>query len=378
MNSSLTQEELRRYSRHLALPEVGTEGQLKLKSARVLIIGAGGLGSPVALYLAAAGVGSIGIVDFDVVDITNLQRQILYTTDNVGARKTDLAREHVLTLNPNINVKTYHTQLTSDNAKEIIGEYDIIVDGTDNFPTRYLVNDACVLLGKINVYGSIFRFDGQVTVFDAKTGPCYRCLYPTPPPPNLVPNCAEGGVIGALPGIIGTIQALEVIKIIVGIGDSLVGNLLLFDGLKMEFQKYKLKKSPDCPICGENRTIYQLINYQEFCGIKPVQPSDIYDIMPKELELLFDSKKEIFLLDVREQHEYDYCNIGGILIPLGSLATRLKEIPQDKEIVVMCHHGMRSDYGANILRSNGFKNVKNLTGGIEAWSVTVDAKIPRY
>lgn len=378
MNEKLSQEELRRYSRHLLLPEIGEAGQEKLKSARALILGAGGLGSPVALYLAAAGVGTIGIVDFDVVDVTNLQRQVLHSTENIGKSKLESARERISQINPFVKVETYPTRLSSENALEIIRHYDVVIDGTDNFPTRYLVNDACVLLRKPNIYGSIFRFDGQVSVFDATVGACYRCLYPAPPPPELVPNCSEGGVIGALPGIIGTLQALEAIKLITGSGETLIGRLIIFDGLKMQFQELNLKKDPECPICGEHRTIHQLIDYEQFCGIKEVKVNHLQQITPIELKLVLDNGGEVFLLDVREQSEYNYCNIGGLLVPLRTLPNNVDKLPTDKEIVVYCHHGVRSAQAVRYLQEQGFTSVKNLVGGIEAWSVDVDPLVPRY
>ena len=322
-NVELSNDEVLRYSRHLIMPEVGIEGQKKLKAASVLIIGAGGLGSPLGMYLAAAGVGRLGIVDFDMVDVTNLQRQLLHSTRDIGRPKLDSARESIAGLNPYVDIETYETRLTSQNALEIIREYDVIVDGTDNFPTRYLVNDACVLLGKPNVYGSIFRFEGQVSVFDAKRGPCYRCLYPSPPPPGLVPSCAEGGVLGVLPGIIGSLQALEAIKLIIGQGELLVGRLVLFDALKLRFRELKLQKNPECPICGENPTVHELIDYEQFCGVAMPKP-DSQDakqdqITPEELKQRLDRGEKTFVLDVREPHEYQIVNLGGYLIPLNEL-----------------------------------------------------------
>src|SRR5438270_5984164 len=319
---SLSNQEVLRYSRHLIMPEVGTEGQQKLKAARVLCIGTGGLGSPLALYLSAAGVGTIGLVDFDVVDFTNLQRQVIHFTSDVGRPKLESAKEKIGAINPFVNVKTFETKLTSANALEIFSDFDIIVDGTDNFPTRFLVNDACVFTGKPNVYGSIFRFEGQASVFAAKDGPCYRCLYPEPPPPGLVPSCAEGGVLGILPGLVGLIQATEAIKLILGTGQPLIGRLLLVDALGMKFRELKLRKNPDCPVCGPNRTITELIDYQEFCGIRgeeaPVS-TNVPEIQPEELKRRIDAGENIFVLDVREPHEYQICNLNGHLIPLGDL-----------------------------------------------------------
>src|SRR5579863_4749299 len=317
---TLSNEEILRYSRHLIMPEVGMEGQLKIKAAKVLCIGAGGLGSPLALYLGAAGVGTIGVVDFDVVDYTNLQRQIIHTTADVGKKKLDSAAEKLKAINPLLNVRKFETRLTSANALELFSQFDIIADGTDNFPTRYLVNDACVLTGKPNVYGSIFRFEGQASVFAAADGPCYRCLYPEPPPPGLVPSCAEGGVLGILPGLVGVIQATEVIKLIIGKGEPLIGRLLLIDALGMKFRELKLRKNPDCPVCGENPTVKELIDYNEFCGIrgeeKPVS-SGIPEMQVEELKRRLDAGDDLFVLDVREPHEYQICNLGGHLIPLG-------------------------------------------------------------
>jgi molybdopterin/thiamine biosynthesis adenylyltransferase/rhodanese-related sulfurtransferase len=378
----LSNQEIIRYSRHLIMPEVGMEGQKKLKAASVLLIGAGGLGSPLAMYLAAAGVGRIGVVDFDVVDSSNLQRQIAYSTSDVGKPKLDAAKERITAINPYVDVKTYETHLTSENALDILKDYDVIIDGTDNFPTRYLVNDACVLLGKPNVYGSIFRFEGQASVFYAKEGPCYRCLYPEPPPPGLVPSCAEGGVLGVLPGIVGTIQATEAIKLIIGQGDPLIGRLLLFDALTMKFRELKLRKNPACPVCGENPTINELIDYEAFCGIEPL-PTDgenlrQWEINPEELKAKLDKKDDVFMLDVREPHEFEICNLDGYLIPLRDLPSRINELDSSKEIVAYCHTGVRSQRAVEFLKTAGFKKVKNLVGGIEAWSVRVDPTVPRY
>ncbi len=378
----LSNEEILRYSRHLIMPEVGMQGQKKLKAARVLLIGAGGLGSPLALYLSAAGVGKIGIVDFDVVDLTNLQRQVIHSTEDVGKSKLESARDTIRGINPHVAVETYETRLSSENALELFADYDVIVDGTDNFPTRYLVNDACVLLGKPNVYGSIFRFDGQVTVFDAKKGPCYRCLYPTPPPPDLVPSCAEGGVLGVLPGIIGTLQALETIKLIIGQGDSLIGRLALFDALKFTFREFTLKKNPDCPVCGDSPTIRELIDYDQFCGIEPV-PTDQsagqrHEMSVEQLKARFDRGDRPYILDVREPHEYEIVNIGGHLIPLGELPERIHELDSSREIVVHCKSGVRSAKAVNFLRRIGFTKVSNLIGGIDAWARKIDTQLPRY
>jgi adenylyltransferase/sulfurtransferase len=378
----LSKEEILRYSRHLIIPEVGLQGQKKLKGASVLLIGAGGLGSPLALYLAAAGIGRIGIVDFDVVDETNLQRQIMHSTEDVGRSKLDSARESITSINPNVKVETYPVRLSSQNALEILKDYDVIVDGTDNFPTRYLVNDACVLLGKPNVYGSIFRFDGQVTVFDSTRGPCYRCLYPTPPPPGLVPSCAEGGVLGVLPGIIGTLQALETIKLILGEGEPLIGRLVLFDALKFQFREFALKKNPECPVCGTAPSIHQLLDYEQFCGVEPtVKPKFIFgapEISVEELKSRLDQGDDLFILDVREPNEYEIANLGGHLIPLGELPERIAELKPYKEIIVHCKSGGRSARAVRFLQKAGFTNAKNLAGGIDAWSQRIDPSIPRY
>jgi sulfur-carrier protein adenylyltransferase/sulfurtransferase len=379
---TLSKEEIQRYSRHLIMPEVGMEGQLKLAQAKVLMIGAGGLGAPLGLYLAAAGVGRLGIVDFDVVDVTNLQRQVTFTTADIGRPKLDAAKDRLAGLNPKIQIDTYPTRLTSENALDLFKEYDIIVDGTDNFPTRFLVNDACVLLGKPNVYGSIFRFEGQATVFNYPGGPCYRCLYPEPPPPGLVPSCAEGGVLGVLPGIIGSIQAMETIKLILGKGEPLVGRLLLFDALGMTFRELKLRKNPHCAICGPKRTINALIDYEEFCGIRgeeaPVNNAGISEISPRELKARLDRGDDLFILDVREPHEYQICNIGGQLIPLGELARRVSELDSSREIVAYCRSGVRSANAIQFLKQAGFRKLWNLKGGILAWSDEVDPSMPKY
>jgi sulfur-carrier protein adenylyltransferase/sulfurtransferase len=380
-NSSLSNEEILRYSRHLIMPEVGIEGQQKLKAARVLCIGAGGLGSPLALYLGAAGVGTLGLVDFDVVDVTNLQRQIIHTQNDVGRPKLDSAEEKLKAINPFIKIRKFETRLTSVNALEIFREFDIIADGTDNFPTRYLVNDACVLTGKPNVYASIFRFEGQASVFATGEGPCYRCLYPEPPPPGVVPSCAEGGVLGILPGLLGVIQATEVIKLILGSGEPLIGRLLLVDALAMRFRELKLKKDKDCPVCGEHRTIHQLIDYDEFCGIRGQEKQaevKVPEIQPQELKRRLDAGEEIFVLDVRDPHEYQICNIGGYLIPLSDLPRRVGELDSNREIVAHCKGGVRSAKAVDFLQKEGFRNVKSLAGGILAWSEKVDPTIPRY
>ena len=381
-SARLSNEEVLRYSRHLIMPEVGMDGQLKLKQAKVLCIGAGGLGSPLALYLAAAGVGKVGIVDFDVVDYTNLQRQVIHDTSDVGRPKLESARDTIHDINPFVEVVGYETRLSSDNALEIFRDYDIIADGTDNFPTRYLVNDACVLLGKPNVYGSIFRFEGQASVFYAKEGPCYRCLYPEPPPPGLVPSCAEGGVLGVLPGIIGCLQALETVKLILGSGDPLIGRLLLFDALGLKFREVKLRKNPDCVICGPNPTITKLIDYEQFCGIRgeeQVQTTKVPEITPLELKEMMDKRKPFVLIDVREPHEYQICSIpDSKLIPLGQVPRRMNELNSADEIVVHCRSGMRSAQAVEFLMKAGFRKIHNLKGGILAWSDQVDPSVPKY
>ena len=377
----LSNDEILRYSRHLIMPEVGMEGQQKLKAAKVLCIGAGGLGSPLALYLTAAGVGTLGIVDFDVVDYTNLQRQIIHSTADVGRKKLDSAADKLKAINPYLNLRPFDMKLTSANALDLFREFDIVADGTDNFPTRYLVNDACVLTGKPNVYGSIFRFEGQASVFATKDGPCYRCLYPEPPPPGLVPSCAEGGVLGILPGLVGVIQATETIKLILGQGDSLAGRLLLVDALGMKFRELKLRKNPECPVCGTHRTITKLIDYDQFCGIRG-QEEPVYGGVPvisvEELKKKLDAKSDIFILDVREPHEYQICNLGGYLIPLGDLPKRVSELDSSREIVVHCKMGGRSAKAVSFLKQAGFAKVHNLTGGITAWAERVDPKMPKY
>jgi molybdopterin/thiamine biosynthesis adenylyltransferase/rhodanese-related sulfurtransferase/molybdopterin converting factor small subunit len=375
----LSHEEILRYSRHLILPDVGVEGQKKLKAARVLLVGAGGLGSPAALYLAAAGVGTLGIVDFDVVDKTNLQRQVLHGTSTVGIPKLQSAKQRINDLNPNVRVETFETRLTADNALDIIRDFDIVADGTDNFPTRYLVNDACVLLGKPNVYGSIFRFEGQASVFHAKQGPCYRCLYSEPPPPGLVPSCAEGGVLGVLPGIIGSIQAMETIKLILGVGEPLIGRLVLFDALKLQFRELKLEKDPDCPVCGTHPTVTALIDYEAFCGIGAEPAYDGAEITALDLKAEWDRSPDLLVIDVREPHEYEIAHIdGAALIPLSELPTRLGELDGHREIVTHCHHGARSLKALEILKAAGFSKVRSLRGGIDAWAVNVDPSLPRY
>ena len=384
--AALTKDEFLRYSRHLIIPEVGVEGQQKLKAAKVLLVGAGGLGAPLGLYLTAAGIGKIGIVDFDVVDVTNLQRQVIHSTADVGRKKLDSATEKMKAINPALEVVKHETALTSENALDILKDYDLVIDGTDNFPTRYLVNDACVLLGKPNVYGSIFRFEGQATVFAYEGGPCYRCLYPEPPPPGLVPSCAEGGVLGILPGTIGLIQATEAVKLILGIGEPLVGRLLLYDALGMHFRELKLRKNPECPICGEHRTITKLIDYHQFCGVpqasaappeeKKLNEGEI-DVV--ELKQKLDRGDQFVLLDVREPHEYQICSIpGSKLIPLGQVPQRLSELDPEADIVIHCKSGMRSAKACGILRQAGFKHVRNVVGGILAWSDKVDPRVPKY
>ena len=379
--ATLSNDEILRYSRHLIMPEVGMEGQQKLKAARVLCIGAGGLGSPLALYLGAAGVGTLGIVDFDVVDYTNLQRQIIHSTADVGRKKLDSAAEKLKSINPFLNIRKFETRLSSENALELFKEFDIVADGTDNFPTRYLVNDACVLTKKPNVYGSIFRFEGQASVFATEEGPCYRCLYPEPPPPGLVPSCAEGGVLGILPGLVGVIQATEAIKLILGKGDPLIGRLLLIDALGMKFRELKLRKNPDCPACGKHPTITRLIDYEQFCGIRgeeqAVETSSA-DMQVEELKRRLDRGDDIFVLDVREPHEYQISNLGGYLIPLGDLPKRVNELDSSREIVAHCKMGGRSAKAVDFLRKAGFKKVHNLAGGINAWADRIDPKMPKY
>jgi adenylyltransferase/sulfurtransferase len=382
--ATLSNEEILRYSRHLIMPEVGMEGQLKLKNASVLLVGAGGLGAPLGLYLAAAGIGRIGMVDFDVVDFTNLQRQVIHGTKDVGRKKLDSAMDKMGDINPNVRLEKHEVALTSDNALDIIRNYDYVVDGTDNFPTRYLVNDACVLLKKPNIYGSIFRFEGQCTVFAYPGGPCYRCLYPEPPPAGLVPSCAEGGVLGILPGIIGLMQATEAVKLILGVGEPLVGRLVLYDALAMRFRELKLRRNPECPVCGDHPTQHKLIDYQEFCGAPhqeapPTPVAHLTDIEPTEVKQKIDRGHEFVLIDVRETHEYQICRIPtSTLIPLGELPKRLHELDKNAEIVAHCKSGVRSGKATNLLREHGFKNVRNMKGGILAWSDKVDPSVPKY
>ena len=384
----LTNDDLSRYSRHLILPEVGMEGQQRLKAAKVLCVGTGGLGSPLALYLAAAGIGTLGIIDFDTVDSSNLQRQIIHSTKDVGRKKVDSAQDKLNALNPALNVVKHDTMLTSANALEIFAQYDIVADGTDNFQTRYLVNDACVILKKPNAYGSIFRFEGQASVFATEEGPCYRCLYPEPPPPGLVPSCAEGGVLGILPGLVGTIQATEVIKLILGKGEPLIGRLLLVDALTMRFRELKLRKNPECPVCGPNPTVTELIDYNQFCGIAPEASSDapikngIPQISVKELKSRLDKREtnndNFLLLDVREPYEFQIAQIGGLLIPQNDVPNRLNELDKSREIVVHCRSGARSQKIAELLKQNGFEKVSNLAGGILAWSDEIDPSVQKY
>ena len=386
--TELSSGELSRYARHLSLPEVGRQGQTRLKNSRVLIVGVGGLGSPVALYLAAAGVGTLGLVDFDEVDITNLQRQILHGTEEIGKPKLESAKRRISSVNPNVQIVKHSCRLDSHNALEIMENYDVVVDGTDNFPTRYLVNDACVLLGKPNVYGSIFRWEGQVSVFAKDDGPCYRCLFREPPPPGLVPSCAEAGVLGVLPGIVGSLQALEVVKIILGEGDSLVGRLLIFDALELKWREVKLKRNPDCPVCADEPTQKELIDYDVFCGLQGEQSEDPRDswkrfneMEPFQLKDQLGSNNPPFVLDVRESFEWDIVNLGDFgsyLIPLGELDQRIDEIPDDREIVVHCRSGVRSAKAANILADNGFSGLHNLSGGILRWIDEVDKSLPKY
>jgi adenylyltransferase/sulfurtransferase len=383
----LSAPEVLRYSRHLIIPEVGKRGQQKLKGSRVLLVGAGGLGSPLGLYLAAAGVGTLGIVDFDVVDETNLQRQVLHGTSDVGRRKLASAVDRIRDVNPHVQVIGHETRLTSDNALDILQGYDVVVDGTDNFPTRYLVNDACVLLGKLNVYGSIFRFDGQVSVFGAPNGPCYRCLFREPPPPGLVPSCAEGGVLGVLPGIIGTMQALEVLKLLLGVGEPLIGRLQLFDGLAFQWRELHVRKDPNCPMCGERRTITRLIDYEAFCGIPEALAQESADrtglpeLTAAQVSERLGRSERITLLDVREPHEWDIANLGAhgaLLIPIGELTDRLSEIELEGDVVVYCKGGARSAKALRQLRAAGFERVWNLKGGILAWADEVDPTLPKY
>jgi sulfur-carrier protein adenylyltransferase/sulfurtransferase len=377
----LSHAELIRYSRHLVLPEFGVAGQQRLKAARILIVGAGGLGSPAALYLAAAGVGTLGLVDWDVVDRSNLQRQVLHGTQMVGQTKLDSARARLADLNPHVQLETISARLTSANALDVLRGWDVVLDGSDNFPTRYLVNDACVLLGIPGVYGAVLRFEGQVSVFDARRGPCYRCLFREPPPPALVPSCAEGGVLGVLPGIIGSLQALEAIKLVTGVGTPLVGRLLLFDGLKLEFREIVLSKDPDCAVCGPHPSVTQLIDYEAFCGVGNGGGTtrDGWEIGPIELRTERRRNEQLVLLDVREPFEWDIAHIEGArLIPLGQLPARLRELDGHADIVAYCHHGMRSLRAVEVLRAAGFPKVRSLAGGIDAWSQETEPNVPRY
>jgi sulfur-carrier protein adenylyltransferase/sulfurtransferase len=384
----LSHEEIRRYSRHLIMPEVGIQGQRKLKAASVLLIGTGGLGSPLALYLAAAGIGRIGLVDYDVVDETNLQRQVIHFTSDVGKSKLDSAAAKLSDVNPYLVIEKHNVPLTSDNALEILKNYDVIIDGTDNFPTRYLVNDACVILGKPNVYGSIFRFEGQLTVFYAKEGPCYRCLFPEPPPPGLVPSCAEGGVLGILPGTIGTLQATEAIKLILGVGKPMIGRMILYDALEMTFDSIKLRKNPECPVCSEHPTITELIDYEQFCGVPAHDRSEykernvqqkVRSITVGELKARLDAGDDLLIVDVREPHEREISNIeGSLLIPKGQVVARAAEIPKDREVVMQCKTGARSRDAIIMLQRLGYTNLVNLTGGINAWAREIDPSLPVY
>jgi adenylyltransferase/sulfurtransferase len=388
---NLSKEEIERYSRHLIMPQVGVDGQKKLKAASILLIGAGGLGSPLAMYLAAAGIGRLGLVDYDVVDYSNLQRQIIHGTKDVGRPKIDSAAERIAEINPYVQIDKYAVPLTSDNALEIFEPYDIIIDGTDNFPTRYLTNDACVLLGKPNVYGSIFRFEGQASVFYAKEGPCYRCLFPEPPPPGLVPSCAEGGVLGILPGTIGAIQATEAIKLVLGIGESLIGRLVLYDALTMTFDEVKLRKNPNCPVCGDNPTVTELIDYEQFCGMPAHDRSvfeqeeepmtDVKQMTPIELKARLDAGDDLVILDVREPHEWNIVNLeelGTVLIPMGDVVNRMGELDTAREMVVHCRSGARSATVIRDLQKHGFHKLWNLDGGVLRWAKDVDPSKPRY
>jgi len=380
---SLSPEEIARYGRHLIMPEITLDGQRKLKSARVLCVGAGGLGSPLLTYLAAAGVGKIGIVDYDAVDHSNLHRQIIHSTSAIGQPKATSAKQRIHEINPNVEVQTYQVALRSDNAIDICRDYDVIADGTDNFPTRYLVNDTCVLLGKPNVYGSIFRFEGQATVFWATRGPCYRCLFPEPPPPGVVPSCAEGGVLGVLPGIIGVLQAIETIKLIIGIGEPLIGRLVAFDALKLRFRELKLAKDPSCPICGDNPTIHELMDYEQFCMAGQTAPTQQEQPLPEitvgELKAHLEARDECILLDVREPQEHQICRIpGSRLVPLGELEKRIHEFHPGSEIFVHCKSGGRSAKAVRLFQKAGFQRVKNVRGGITAWSKEIDPSVPTY
>ncbi len=382
--ATLSPNEVARYSRHLIMPEVGVEGQKRLKAARVLLIGAGGLGSPLGLYLAAAGVGRLGLVDFDTVDFSNLHRQVLHFTADVGRPKLQSAQEKLQAINPEVQVDLYETRLTSANALSLFEPYDLVIDGTDNFPTRYLVNDACVLLGKPNVYGSIFRFDGQASVFHPPHGPCYRCLYPEPPPPGEVPSCAEGGVLGILPGLVGCIQATEAVKLILGQGEPLIGRLLLYDALRMRFQEFKIRRNPKCPLCGDQPTITKLIDYEQFCGVRGQEApapaaADATETTVEELKARLDRGDKVFILDVRNPEEYAICQIpGSVLLPLPQLGQRFGELDKNREMVVHCKSGMRSARAIAFLRQQGFTKLKNLKGGILAWADKIDRGMPKY
>jgi adenylyltransferase/sulfurtransferase len=382
MSECLSAEEYARYARHLSLPEVGLEGQQKLKDASILLVGTGGLGSPLGMYLAAAGVGRLGLVDFDRVDASNLQRQVIHGTADIGRPKTVSASETIADINPHVRVDCFDEAFTSQNALQIAEPYQLVIDGTDNFPTRYLVNDVCVLQGKPNCYGSVFRFEGQASVFGYAGGPCYRCLYPEPPPPGAVPSCAEGGVLGVLPGVIGMIQAIEAIKIILGKGNTLSGRLLLFDALDMKFREMRVSKDSNCPVCGDSPSITQPIDYQQFCGLAStgakMEPQTPWDIQPRDLKSRLDSGATFILLDVRQSHEYEICNLKGRLIPLDELPSRLDELDRSSEIVVHCKLGGRSAKAVELLRSSGFANVLNLRGGIHAWADEVDPSVPKY
>jgi len=382
-NTRLRPDQFERYRRHLTLPEMGIEGQMRLLESSVLLIGAGGLGCPLALYLGAAGVGHLGIVDDDVVEASNLQRQILYSTDDVGRPKVEVAAERIRAQNPDVRVTPMQLRLDASNALEIFADYDVVVDGTDNFPTRYLSNDACVLLGKPNVYGSIFRFEGQSSVFDSRHGPCYRCLYPEPPPPGSVPSCAEGGVLGVLPGIIATVQATETVKLLTGIGNPLIGRLMLYDALAMEWNEFRLKKDPDCPICGTQPSITELIDYQGFCGFEPIDADapELVQTRAADIHARIQAGEDLLLLDVRELDEWETTRIeGATLVPLGELEARSAELAEwrDRPVVVYCHLGGRSAQACEKLMRAGFTRVENMDGGIEAWSLTVDGRVPRY
>ncbi|UCE85958.1 MAG: molybdopterin-synthase adenylyltransferase MoeB [Deltaproteobacteria bacterium] len=378
--TTLRGDQFDRYRRHLSLPEFGVEGQRKLLDARVLLIGAGGLGCPAAQYLAAAGIGTLGLVDFDVVDASNLQRQVLYGTADVGRPKVEVARERIRGMNPDVAVEAHPVRLSSENALDLFAPYDVIVDGTDNFPTRYLSNDACVLLGKPNVHGSIFRFEGQATVFDAKRGPCYRCLFPEPPPPELAPSCAEAGVLGVLPGIIAMIQATETIKLLTGVGEPMIGKLVQYDALEMSFTEFRLRKDPKCPACGEHPTVTELIDYEGFCGVGR-EEAPVKETTPAEVQARRERGETFLLLDVREPKEFETARIeGSTLIPLGELAHRVAELAdwKERDVVIHCHHGGRSAAACRLLAEHGFGQVENLAGGIDAWSVEVDPAVPRY